>query len=308
MRAAATVAALLVDATLGEPPETLHPTVWMGRAISALEAPALTLQSPEARRAAGVLLAAGLPTLAYGTSRLALNLVPRWLRAPLEITLLSTTISLRGLSDAAHAVERELESGDLPSARSRVRHFVGRDTHDLPETDVARAAVESVAENLSDGVTAPMLYGALFGAPGALAYKAVNTLDSMIGYRWSPYADLGRASARLDDLANFVPARLTALAVALLSNHPTVAIATARRFAPLTASPNAGWPEAAFAGALDLRLGGAKTYGGRTHEGPVLGTGQPPGAADIGRAVALMRRTCALLACLSLVSAGPRRV
>lgn len=308
MRPAATAAALLADSVLGEPPEVLHPTVWMGRSISAFESLALKLQSPAARRAAGLLLAAGLPAVVYGISLLVLRFSPRRLRTPLEVTLLSTTISLRGLADAAGAVERELHDGDLPSARARLGHFVGRDTRDLPEAEVARAAIESVAENLSDGVTAPAFYGALFGAPGALAYKAINTLDSMIGYRWPPYTELGYASARLDDLANFIPARLTAGAVALASGHPAATLAIARRFASLTASPNAGWPESAFAGALDLRLGGTNIYGGRTHEGPVLGTGRPPGARDIGRAVALMRWTCGILAVLFLLLAGLRRV
>ena len=308
MRPATTVAALLVDVAFGELPEDLHPTVWMGRAIAVFEAPALKLKNPIARRAAGLLIAGGLPALSYGLSYLALRLVPRWLRVPMEVGLLSTTISLRGLTDAARHVESELQTGDLTSARSSIRHFVGRDTDNLSETDVARAAIESVAENLSDGVAAPMFYGTLFGAPGALAYKAVNTLDSMVGYRWQPYTEFGHASARLDDLANVLPARLTALAVAATSGQPTAAMTTARRFAPLTASPNAGWPEAAFAGALDLQLGGTNAYGGRTHKGPILGTGKSPSANDIGRAVELMRWASALLVGLALALAGLRRV
>jgi adenosylcobinamide-phosphate synthase len=171
---------------------------------------------------------------------------------------------------------------------------------------VCRAAVESVAENTSDGVVAPMLYGLLFGAPGALAYKAVNTLDSMVGYRKGPYEDLGWASARLDDLANLVPARATAIA-ATLSGRPATALRTARKYGPLTASPNAGWAEAAFAGTLGVRLGGGNTYGGVTREGPVLGEGRSPAPRDIRRAVALMRRCCALLALMGFL-AGEVRV
>jgi adenosylcobinamide-phosphate synthase len=157
--------------------------------------------------------------------------------------------------------------------------------------------VESVAENTGDGVVAPMFYGAFFGAPGALAYKAVNTLDSMVGYRQPPYEDLGWASARLDDLANLAPSRLTVLSTAAISGRPLSTLLTALRFGPLTTSPNAGMAEAAFAGALGVRLGGANTYGGVLREGPLLGDGRLPGPEDIQRAVGLMRRCC-VLACL----------
>ena len=151
-------------------------------------------------------------------------------------------------------------------ARTQVGHLVGRDTGDLSESEICRAAVESVAENTSDGVVAPMLYGVLFGAPGALAYKAVNTLDSMVGYRQPPYEDLGWASARLDDLANLAPSRLTMLSTAAISGRPLRTLLTAVRYGPLTASPNAGMAEAAFAGALGVKLGGANTYGGVLRE------------------------------------------
>ena len=156
--------------------------------------------------------------------------------------------------------------------------FVGRDTEDLSESEVCRAAVESVAENTSDGVVAPMLYGVLFGAPGALAYKAVNTLDSMVGYRQPPYEDLGWASARLDDLANLAPSRLTMLCIAAISGRPLRTLLTAVRYGPLTASPNAGMAEAAFAGALGVRLGGANTYGGVLREGTDTRRWTPPAA------------------------------
>jgi adenosylcobinamide-phosphate synthase len=153
-----------------------------------------------------------------------------------------------------------------------------------------------------------MLYGLLFGAPGALAYKAVNTLDSMIGYPQPPYEDFGWASARLDDLANLLPARLTALFAAVVCGSAQGAAATlvtAHYYGPLTESPNAGWPEAAFAGALELRLGGANSYGGVLRQGVILGSGRPPGAADIRRAVRLMRRICLLLAALALAGRRP---
>lgn len=300
-------AALILDALLGEPPERIHPTVWMGRAISAFEELALKLTTPSGRRAAGVLLAAGLPAAAFLFCRSLLRAVPHRARPALEAALVSTTLSLRGLGSAAQGVRSELAGGRLEGARSRVGEFVGRETADLPEPEVCRAAVESVAENTSDGVVGPMFYGLLFGAPGALAYKAINTVDSMVGYRNPRHRDLGWAGARLDDLANLVPARLTVLAVAASSRHPGGAISTALRYGPLTASPNAGYAEAAFAGALDVRLGGTNRYGGVERRGPILGDGRPPNAEDLGRAVALMRRACVALALAALLLERARR-
>jgi adenosylcobinamide-phosphate synthase len=290
------MAALLLDILFGEPPEALHPTVWMGRAISAFEREGLRSPNPRVRYLAGVVLALSLPTLVFVLVRRLLDLTPRHPRWIFEATLISTSLSMRGLAEAAAAVERELRTGNLPHARARVGEMVGRDTAGLPAPEVARAAVESVAENTSDGVVAPMLYGFLLGAPGALAYKAVNTLDSMIGYRTYPYAELGWASARLDDLANLVPARITALMVAMVSGRPVHTLDTARRFGSLTASPNAGWAEAAFAGALGSRLGGSNAYGGVVREGPVIGGGRAPGPEEIRRSAKLMRNCCALFA------------
>ncbi len=289
------VAALLLDALLGEPPEALHPTVWMGRMIAALEKEALKPKSPHARRLAGVILAFSIPTLVYLSTRRVLYVAPRRV---FGAALISTALSMRGLAEAAGAVERELREGNLERARTSVGEMVGRDTADLPASEVARAAIESVAENTSDGVVAPMLYGLLFGAPGALAYRAVNTLDSMVGYRRDPYAELGWASARLDDLANLVPARITALTAAAVSGRPLRTLETVRRYGPLTASPNAGRVEAAFAGALGLRLGGSNAYCGVVRKGPILGDGRRPGPDDIRRSVRLMRRCCMLLAVL----------
>ncbi len=307
MTAVVTVVALLIDDIFAELPEHLHPTVWIGNAISAIEKPALGLQTATAQQTAGLCLALGLPTAVYLITHRILSTIPQPLRPHLEVALLSTTLSLRGLTTAAQAVERELKDGDLIAARDCVGTFVGRDTEDLSEEEVSRAAIESVAENLSDGVTSPMFYGAMLGAPGALAYKAINTLDSMIGYRHAPYTHLGRASAHLDDLANFVPARLTALTAAIASGKVSASMRSIRRFAHLTSSPNAGWPEAAFAGALGIRLGGVNRYKGETHNGPILGTGDPPQQKDIDRAVKLMRRTCFLLTGMALLASGAKR-
>jgi adenosylcobinamide-phosphate synthase len=300
-------AALVLDALVGEPPEPIHPTVWMGRAISACETRAVGLQSSHARRLAGIVLAAAFPTLVYLSTRTFLGLTPRPLRPALGVALISTTLSMRGLAEAAGAVERGLRAGDIERARMEVGEMVGRDTEHLAASEVSRAAVESVAENASDGVVAPMLYGLLLGVPGALAYKAINTLDSMVGYRKGPYEELGWASARFDDLANLVPARTTALAVAVVSGRPARTLETARRYGPLTSSPNAGWTEAAFAGALGLKLGGPNAYGGVTREGPVLGGGRSPLPEDIRRAVRLLRRCCALLAAMAVLIGASRR-
>jgi adenosylcobinamide-phosphate synthase len=250
-------------------------------------------------RLAGLFLAAVLPALSFALARTTLRLAPPKLRGTLEVGLLSTTLSTRGLAGTALAVERELENGDLKAARARVRELVGRDTAHLSPGEVGRAAIESVAENTSDAVIAPMLYGLLWGAPGALAYKAVNTLDSMIGHPKPPYRDLGWACARLDDLANFLPARLMVLCTAVIARRASI-LTVARRYGPLTRSPNAGWAEAAFAGALGLKLGGPNSYGGVFRQGPTLGSGRPPQAGDIRRAVRLMGHTCVLSASLSL--------
>ncbi len=301
-RGTAVAAALFADSLLGEPPEAAHPVVLMGRAISAFEGRVLALESERRLRMAGLFLAAALPTLSFALARLALRLMPPKLRWLLEVGLLSTALSMRGLARSALAVERELEAGDLEASRTRVGGLVGRDTEHLAPGEVARAAVESVAENTSDGVVAPMLYALLLGAPGALAYKAVNTLDSMVGHPQPPYRDLGWASARLDDLANLLPARLTALSVAVVSGRGISTLATVRRYGSLTRSPNAGRVEAAFAGALGLELGGANSYGGVLRRGPLLGSGHPPEPPDIRPAVSLMRRSCLLIAALFLAA------
>jgi len=300
-------AALLLDALFGEPPEPLHPTVWMGRAISSYEKKTLSTKSPRARRLAGLVLASALPVLVFLSVRIALLVVPRPLRRLFGAALISTALSMRGLGEAAGIVEKELRAGNLERARMGLGEMVGRDTETLCAPEVSRAAVESVAENASDGVVAPMLYGLLFGAPGALAYKAINTLDSMVGYRRGFYEEFGWASARLDDLANLAPARATAVAAAVASGRPVRALESARRYGPLTASPNAGWAEAAFAGALGVRLGGSNAYGGVIRQGPILGHGRRPGPEDVRRAVRLMRRCCAVVIGVALVAGGQWR-
>lgn len=203
----------------------------------------------------------------------------------------------RALAEAAEEVEHALAAGDLEAARERLPTLVGRDPEGLDEAEVARATVESVAENTVDAVVAPALWAAVAGAPGALGYRAVNTLDAMVGHRSRRYHRYGWASARLDDLAGWVPARLTATLVAAL--RPTAAGQvwyTVRHQAAAHPSPNSGVAEAAFAGALGLSLGGENRYGERVEHRPTLGSGPAPETTDIGRAVRLSLDVGTLLA------------
>jgi len=195
-------------------------------------------------------------------------------------------------------VLRPLQAGDLAGARGAVAHLVGRDPDSLDRHGVARATVESLAENFSDGVLAPAFWYLVLGLPGLCAYKAINTLDSMVGYRTPRHASFGMVSARLDDLANWIPARIAAGMVMLAalftpSARAFAALRTALRDAPRHRSPNAGWPEAAFAGALGLALAGPRRYGGKTLEDAWMGDGRARlEPADLRRALALFAASC----------------
>jgi adenosylcobinamide-phosphate synthase len=210
-----------------------------------------------------------------------------------EAIIVYWCISIRSLKHAAMDVCRELRRGDLLAARRAVAMIVGRETRHLDETGVSRAAVETVAENLVDGVISPMCYAAIGGAPLAAAFKMVSTLDSMIGYRNRRYERFGKTAARLDDALNYVPARLSvvliAVAAQLLGRRGGQAVDVARKDGARHLSPNAGLPEAAFAGALAVCLGGPNTYQGQTVEKPFIGGRYPAaGPTDIPRACALM--------------------
>lgn len=191
------------------------------------------------------------------------------------------------------ALGRSLESGDLAAARARIPHLCARDPELLDADGMARAGVESLAENTSDAVVAPLLWGAVAGVPGLLGYRAVNTLDAMVGYRSERYTHFGRVAARVDDVVNLVPARLSAALTALLAplvgGRPSDALRAWRRDAPGHPSPNAGPVEAAAAGALGLRLGGRTRYAYGVEDRPVLGDGRAPAAADLRRAARLSR-------------------
>jgi adenosylcobinamide-phosphate synthase len=204
-----------------------------------------------------------------------------------------TVLGGTSLGRAAGTLHAHLADGDVPAARAALPALAGRDPRDLDEPELARAAVESVAENTADAAVAPLLWGALAGLPGLLGYRAVNTLDAMVGHRSPRYERFGWAAARVDDVANWLPARLTGALTAatapLAGGSAAGALRTWWRDGARHPSPNAGRCEAAFAGALGIRLGGRNVYGGRVDERPVLGQGRPPAAADIPRAVRLSR-------------------
>jgi adenosylcobinamide-phosphate synthase len=213
----------------------------------------------------------------------------------------------RELSAVARAVGDALAASDLARARELLPALVGRDVTSLDTGGVARAVVESVAENTVDAVVAPAWWAALAGAPGAFGYRAVNTLDSMVGHRNDRYDRYGWASARLDDAVAFVPARVTALLVAIVRPGKARTVWQAvRRQAPAHPSPNAGVAEAAFAAALGVRLGGEIRYDGRVEQRPELGSGRPPEAADIDRAVRLLRDVRVAMAAMLLATGAAR--
>lgn len=195
---------------------------------------------------------------------------------------------------------RALAAGDLPAARLAVGRIVGRDTADLDEAGIARAAIESLAESFCDGVVAPLFWLLLLGLPGLWAYKAVNTADSLIGHIEPPYRDFGWAAARLDDLLNLLPARLSALLLCLAGRGGWRIL---RRDHARHASPNAGWPEAAMAGVLRVRLGGPVSYEGQWHAKPWIGDGGAPDLAAMRRAAKVYLRACGLLWIIALGAA-----
>jgi adenosylcobinamide-phosphate synthase len=294
----ALLTALAADALFGEPPwlyrRLPHPVVLIGRAIAGLERLLLDPGAGESRkRAAGVLLlavVAGGACLVATAVHLALRPVPMgWLA---EGLLLGTLLAQRSLIEHVAAVARGLRES-LPAGRRAVAMIVGRDPERLDEAGVGRAAIESLAENLSDGVMAPLFWAAVAGLPGILAYKAVNTLDSMVGHRSERYRAFGWASARFDDLVNLVPARLTGGIVCLagaLGGRCSLrgSLRIMRRDAPRHRSPNAGWPEAAMAAVLGLRLNGPRAYGGVVVADAWMGDGRSEaGPADIDRAIRL---------------------
>ena len=258
----------LLDQLLGDPEHLPHPVRLIGAAISAGERKLLAPHhSPTRKFLSGTALTVTIVLTTYQLTRLILRLAPI-----LELPLAATALAARNLQDEAAAV---LAAPTLPLARLRLARIVGRDTQALTEPELARALIETLAESASDGILAPLFYLALGGVPLAMAYKAVNTLDSMIGHRDQHYEHFGKFAARLDDCANYLPARLTALALAAVARSPA-ALRTWRDYGSHHASPNAGQPEAAMAGALGVRLGGPNTYAGVLHPAEIIAPHLPP--------------------------------
>ncbi len=293
--------ALLLDAVLGDPRwlyrRIPHPVTLMGRAIGAADR---RLNRPRLgfgrRRAAGAIAVATLAVLTAGIGA-GLHAVLDGLRWGwiAEGALASTLLAQASLHQHVAAVERALSDGGLDAGREAVGMIVGRDTSALDEPAVRRAAIESLAENLSDGVVAPLFWGCLFGLPGIAVYKLVNTADSMIGHRTPRHEAFGWAAARLDDALNLIPARLTGLLIGVCALSAR-ALRVMFRDARAHRSPNAGWPEAAMAGALGVRLSGPRRYGDALSPEPWLGgEGRDPGGPDMGRALSITVRVFVLL-------------
>ena len=284
-----------LDCLLGDPAALtpIHPVVWMGKGVRALEK-TLRERFPKTEPgelAAGAVMAASLSVGTVLSSSAILRLVRR--KSPLAAFLLASVwswqvLAAKNLRDEAKNVQSRLEHDSLDAARQAVARIVGRDTAALSPEGVARAAIETVAENFSDGVIAPMAYLMLGGAPLALGYKAVNTMDSMVGYKNETYLYFGRAAAKLDDLVNYIPARLSALlliaAANLTGEDAGNALRIWRRDRRNHASPNSGQCEAAAAGALHLRLCGPASYFGTEYDKPYIGDDDRPVApGDIDR-------------------------
>lgn len=288
--------ALLIDAAIGWPDalyrRVSHPVVWIGRLIAALDARWNRGGARIARGALAVVVTVGAAVLP------ALLLVRLLAPLPFGAVLLGALawplVATRSLHDHVAAVARPLAAGDIPAAKAAAGMIVGRDLEDDP-APIARAALESLAENASDGVVAPIFWAAVAGLPGIVAYKAINTLDSMIGHLSPRHALFGRVAARLDDLVNLPASRLTGLLfVAAAASRP--AFDAMRRDAGRHRSPNAGWPEAAMAGALAVRLSGPRRYHSVETSEPWLNEGaRDPDATDLHRGLRLYRRAMVIM-------------
>jgi adenosylcobinamide-phosphate synthase len=288
------VGAVLLDRWRGEPPNRWHPLVgfgWLARRVETLGYGPPEL-SADLRRGRGVCAVLVL-LVPFSVAAWLLAAIPL-LGLAVALGLLYLAIGARSLAEHAEAVAAALQAGDLPLARERVGLIVSRDTDDLDEEQISRATVESVLENGCDAIFGALFWFVLAWAPGVMLYRLANTLDALWGYRTPRYRDFGWAAARLDDVLNWVPARLTALSYVVVGTKPALAWRCWREQAPVWKSPNAGPVMAAGAGALGLALGGQARYHGEWTSRPALGEGLAPRAEDIGRAVALVRRALGL--------------
>lgn len=289
------VAPWLLDALIGDPEKLPHPVRAIGAYIRLMEETAVRLFSN--KKAAGVYIGISVPVtvfmLVFGIILVAVS-IHAWLAMAASCLAVYYCLATRCLGDEALAILQKLRTGDIPAARQRLSRIVGRDTAELTEVEIVRATVETVSENTVDGIISPLFYAALGGAPCAMAFKAVSTLDSLIGYKNSKYRDLGWFSARFDDVLNYIPARLCLLLVPLASfllpfGRPGYAYATGRRDGRNSPSPNSGFPEACFAGALGIQLGGKCRYAGTVTHKPLIGDkDREIEPDDIQRAVTLM--------------------
>jgi adenosylcobinamide-phosphate synthase len=279
------LAGVAVDSLTGDP-KSGHPVAAFGRIAGAVEQ-RLWRDSRASGTAFVATCVGGVACLGLVIERATSNR----LIYPVAVAAVTwTVLGGQTLRREALALHDFLDRDDLPGARERLTHLVGRDPTGLDESEISRAAVESVAENTSDAIVAPLVWGAVAGVPGLLAYRSVNTLDAMVGDKSDRYLRFGWAAARLDDVANLVPARFTALLVAMVGGQPKEVWRVTRRDARQHPSPNAGWCEAAFAGSLGLRLGGVNVYGDRTERRPTLGDGSPATRGDLHRSARLSRR------------------
>jgi adenosylcobinamide-phosphate synthase len=305
-RAAGLLAGGLLDAVLGDPRRG-HPVAVFGQAAAGAEA---RLWADSRARGMAMVAACVTPVALAGLAGQRMTRRRPALRLAATALASWTVLGGASLGGAALAVGRDLDAGDLAAARRTLPTLCGRDPQQLDAAGLARATVESVAENTSDAVVAPLFWGVVAGLPGLLGYRAVNTLDAMIGRRSPRYQRFGWAAARLDDVANLIPARVTGLLAVALA--PTVGGSSRRALGILLRdgrrhpSPNAGQCEAAFAGALDVRLGGRLSYQGRAEERGLLGDGRPAAALDISRAVRLSRLVSAAALVLAAIVAWRR--
>ena len=294
----AVLGGFVLDTLFGDPPWLPHPVVLMGKAISALEKRlrARLPQTPQGELLGGAVVAFTLPVGTFLLTSLvclgAAKLSP-WLGLAVQMFWCGQALAAKGLAQESTNVYRALIKPDLPAARKAVSRIVGRDTQNLTLEGVTKAAVETVAENASDGVIAPLLYMLLGGAPLALTYKAINTMDSMLGYKNEKYLYFGRAAAKLDDAANYLPSRLAGLlwcaAAALTGNSPKGAWRIWRRDRRSHASPNSAQTESACAGALGVQLAGPAYYFGEYYAKPTIGDPlRPIEPEDIRRANRMM--------------------
>lgn len=300
----------IADIVCGDPQWMPHPVRLFGVLTNVGERASRAMaRSDRGLLIAGAIVAVAVTLLASGGSWFVVTAVTRWSSLAggvVTVYLAYSTLSLRGLDQAGCEVIEFLKRGQLDSARSSLGMIVGRDTGHLDEKEIIRAVVETVAENSSDGIVAPLFYLAVGGIPAAFAYKAINTMDSMIGYKSDRYLCFGRIAARLDDLVNFLPSRLTAafviLASGFLHSRWQKAFRIVLRDADLQPSPNSGYPEAAFAGALSVRLGGTNRYEGRKSNKAHLGEPERTLTADLYPEVRQLLYTASILALAASVA------